>query len=159
MDSAIITILLISGCIVFIGYIELLILINLHKESSKNEKEMKSDDKIKQANPEIIKILLEEEYFKKVNNLIDSLITGASENYVVFALPANPNHYLTEKETEKMSKYIFGMVKKNLTENVLSVISTVYKLDTEKDIDDLIHLRIKLHIINFLLSKYLLGII
>jgi hypothetical protein len=80
------------------------------------------------------------------------LITGASENYIVFALPANPNHYLTEKETEKMSKYIFGMVKKNLTEDVLSVISTVYKLDTEKDIDDLIHLRIKLHIINFLLS-------
>ena len=99
---------------------------------------------------ESMRLILQEDYFKKVVEMFDSFISLAGENYLVFVLSSNSNHYLTEKETEQMMSYIFGMVKKNITDEVKDVLSTIYNINSDEDIDEFLNIRIKLYIIGFI---------
>lgn len=116
-----------------------------------NKKENKKDVHQNFRNLDNIKIIIGEKYFDRINELIDSFIQNAIDNYTVFALSSNSNHYLNEKETEIMTKYVFGSVKRNMTADVIEVIKTVYTIgDDEKRLNDLLNVRIKLHMINFI---------
>ena len=123
---------------------------------SKDEKEDPVIIPEKKKNIELINAMLAEGYFDKVNALIDSFISAAGDNYTVFALSSNSNHYLTESDQETMTKYIYGNVKRNITPEVKDLISTVYNIDDEEEdnehnkLNQLINVRIKLYMINFI---------
>jgi len=123
---------------------------------SKDEKEDPIIIPEKKKNIELINAMLAEGYFDKVNALIDSFISAAGDNYTVFALSSNSNHYLTESDQETMTKYIYGNVKRNITPEVKDLISTVYNIDDEEEdnehnkLNQLINVRIKLYMINFI---------
>lgn len=116
----------------------------------KGKKENQVPIEIPTKNIDSVRLILQDDYYQKVIALIDSFINTAGENYLVFALSSNSNHYLTEKETEQMMNYIFGMVKKNITQEVKDAISTVYNIESEDNIDELLNIRIKLYIIGFI---------
>jgi hypothetical protein len=94
-----------------------------------------------------IKIILEDDSFDKVNQLIDSLINDAITMYYILNGVVEES-YITEKTTKEIQNYVFGTVKKNMTNGVLATIGLFYKIDKEEDLDELLKLRIKLHLIS-----------
>lgn len=146
--------------IIFVAIIAVTIILFILEYNLKYKKEKEKEDlpfvAIKKKNIELINTMLAEGYFDKVNALIDSFISVAGDNYTVFALSSNSNHYLTESDQETMTKYIYGNVKRNITPEVKDVISTVYIIDDEEEdnehnkLNQLINVRIKLYMINFI---------
>lgn len=130
------------------GAISMWFLLKLDFYNKSKNNEVETIQKIKDTN--IINLITTEGYFDKVNNLIDSFIKEASDYYTILALSSNSTHYLNEAETEKMQKYIYGTVKKNMTDEVKDVISTVYNIDSDEKLNSLLNLRINMHVINFI---------
>ena len=112
-------------------------------------KEIEEAPKKKDINPQLLDIITKEGYVDKVNALIDSLINVAGEYFTILSLSSNSNHYINEKEIDRMTAYIFGMTKKNMTNDIKAAIGTVYKIDYEEELDKVLNLRIKLYVINF----------
>ena len=58
--------------------------------------------------------------------------------------------YLKPEDAEIMKKYIFASVKKNMTEDVVKAIRSIYVIESDEDLDKILDLRINLYMINFL---------
>lgn len=102
---------------------------------------------------ELIKYVLDEDnILDKINNLIDTMIKDAIELYSIFNI-FNEETYINNEMAEELSNYCLGMVKNKLTDTMKNTIGIVYDISTEKKLDDVIKLRIKLHIINYMVEQ------
>lgn len=102
---------------------------------------------------ELIKYVLDEDnILDKINNLIDTMIKDAIELYSIFNT-FNEETYINNEMAEELSNYCLGMVKNKLTDTMKNTIGIVYDISTEKKLDDVIKLRIKLHIINYMVEQ------
>jgi hypothetical protein len=104
------------------------------------------------SNTERLKILLQDNSVDKINSCIDQFIENAANMYTLLKLSQDPNHYITEDMQKEMSSYILGSVKKNMTEDILSLISMIYVINSPEDIDDYLNIRIKLYILSFMVN-------
>lgn len=98
----------------------------------------------------INKIILEDKYIDRVNLLIDDFIKQASEVYQIMKLSQDDKQYLKAEDAEIMKKYIFGTVKKNMTQDVINAIKSIYVVESDEDLHKILDLRINLYMINFM---------
>jgi hypothetical protein len=96
------------------------------------------------------KIILEDKYIDRVNLLIDDFIKQASEVYQIMKLSQDDKQYLKAEDAEIMKKYIFGTVKKNMTQDVTNAIKSIYVVESDEDLYKILDLRINLYMINFM---------
>ena len=120
----------------------------MFKRLSKLENALKdiSENKMKEIN----KIVLEDKHIEKVNTLMDDFIRQASEVYQIMKLSQSSIEYLKPEDAETMKKYIFASIKKNMTEDVVKAIKSIYVIESDEDLDKILDLRINLYMINFL---------
>lgn len=115
-------------------------------ESIKNKKSNINTDINLDA--ETLKILLEKDSIEKIDGTLDQLITDAIKTYSIFNVSIEgAESYINSVEIKQMSKYVYASVKKNITPAILYTIKLIHKIDTEKDLDDLLNLKIKIHIL------------
>ena len=138
-------IILIIGMIVFLILTRIdfyFLMKNFKKENNKN---------IEQINVELATLLLGDNFVGKVNRLIDSLIQEQVEIYQVMILARDMSiHYIKAEEQDKMTKYIMYSVMKNISPELRELISLVYNTETDKDLENVINIRTKLFLINFI---------
>ena len=135
-------------CFFFICFITLAVIsFVLFKKIESLEKKLLdfAENKMKNVN----KIILEDGYIDKVNQLIDDFIKQASEVYQIMKLSQNTNEYLKPEDAEIMKRYIYGTIKKNMTEDVTTAIKSIYLINSDEDLDKILDLRINLYMINF----------
>ena len=102
---------------------------------------------IEPASIDTIKLVLEKNSFDNVNILIDTIIKDAIDMYNILN-GVNDETYINTKMTEEMASYVYGMTVKKMTPAVKGAIGLFYKIDTDDELEDLLKLRIKLHLIN-----------
>jgi len=148
--------------IIFIILFSLLVLFIIFKsiEFNKFKKETKlhwATSSKKEYNERLVELILSSDNINlvdSVNRLIDNLIKEAGNLYMIFNINHDKDKYITEKETEIITKYIYGMVMKNMTKDIRHIISLVYNIDTEDQLKEIINLRIKLYMINLLVNNH-----
>lgn len=113
------------------------------------EIEKQEDEKI---NNETLKILLGENTVNKIDEIIDTFIRNAGDMYNILVLSSNVNNYMNENDIEKMQEYIILSVENNITDSILELIKLTHKIDNQQDLYDLINLRTKLYMINFVVG-------
>ena len=99
-----------------------------------------------EVNSSTINIVLAEGSYEKVNKLIDSLIVEAITIYYVMTGVVEET-YINTKSTDEMKEYVFATVKNNMTPAVVASIKLFYNIDEEEKLNQLLLLRIKLHLI------------
>ena len=101
-----------------------------------------------------MKLLLEDDIIDKVDNIIDTNIRMASDNYLdlTFGFRNINDSYLTEEMQTEMSEYIYQSVQKNMTKDVVALISLVHKINNEEELEELIRFRIKMFMISLLIK-------
>lgn len=97
-------------------------------------------------NTEVMNIILEKDSYTDVNALIDAFIKDAIELYRILNVVVEET-YLTKDKIKEMEGYVYQTVKRKMTKDIVDLISLFYVVESEKDIDDIIRLRIKLHLI------------
>ena len=114
---------------------------------SENKKKSTKENKKETIDPAIINTILEDGSLEKVNNLIDSLIKDAINMYYILN-GITGETYLTNDKTVELNRYVFGMVKRNMTPTIKETIGLFYDISSPSKLEEIIQLRIKLHIIN-----------
>ena len=94
------------------------------------------------------KVLLEDDAIKKINNILDEFIKDASIIYLMFVRGSNKEYYLNESEQTKLAEYIFLSVKRKMTVEIRMLLGIINVIESEKDLDDIIKLKIKIHILD-----------
>ena len=94
-----------------------------------------------------LRMVMEKESLYNVNVLLDTIISDAIDMYNILNGVTDETYY-TEEMNNEMSVYVFGMTKKKMTKPVRDAIGLFYTINNEKDLDDIIKLRIKLHLID-----------
>ena len=97
-------------------------------------------------NTEVMNIILKKDSYTDVNALIDAFIKDAIELYRILNVVVEET-YLTKDKIKEMEGYVYQTVKRKMTKDIVDLISLFYVIESEKDIDDIIRLRIKLHLI------------
>lgn len=99
-------------------------------------------------------IVLQDNFVAKVNQLIDSIIKEYAEIYQVMVLSTNEDkaQYITTEQQDEMQKYVIHMTMKNISPEVRSIIKLVYNIDDPKEFRDMISIRVKLYLINFIIE-------
>lgn len=113
------------------------------------EIEKQKDEKL---DNETLKILLGENIVNKIDEIIDTFIRNAGDMYNILVLSSNVNNYMNENDIEKMQEYIILSVENNITDSILELIKLTHKIDNQQDLYDLINLRTKLYMINFVVG-------
>ena len=121
----------------------------IKEDKSKDKDLFDFDDDLNVVTTDDIKLVLGEKYVDKVNALIDDIITHASTYYQILQLTKTEYQYINEAETEKMTKYIYATTMNSMTPAVISTIRTIYRVDTQKELEDFVMLRVKMFMINF----------
>lgn len=138
-------IILIIGMIVFLILTRIdfyFLMKNFKKVNNENREEI---------NVELATLLLGDNFVGKVNKLIDSLIQEQVEIYQVMILARDMSiHYIKAEDQDKMTKYIIYSVMKNISPELRELISLVYNTETDKDLENVISIRTKLFLINFI---------
>ena len=116
----------------------------------------KKDPKLTQESidTDLARMMLDENFVTKVNLLIDSIIKEHAEVYQVMVLSINEEgaQYITTEQQDEMQKYVLHMVMKNISPELRSIIKLVYNIDDAKDLRDMISIRVKLYLINFIVE-------
>lgn len=110
----------------------------------------------KEANTEVKKlelILSQENIVDKIDGLVDDLIKKAANIYIILNFGFDKEKYIISTESEEMSLYIKAMVKKNITPEIRSLIGLIRNIESEKDLDDYLNLKIKLYVIAVVVDK------
>ncbi len=114
--------------------------------------ESKKENNEENINVDLLNILLTSDSASKIDTVLDQFIISAGDNYTLFKLSQNPNHYITEEIQKEMIMYIFASVKKNMTREMRTLIGLIHVINSEKDLDDLLNLRIKMYVLNFMVD-------
>ena len=125
----------------------------IQRQIAKNEERGYYDDdevveeKDTSVDVDKLKMVMEKESLYNVNVLLDTIISDAIDMYNILNGVTDETYY-TEEMNNEMSVYVFGMTKKKMTKPVRDAIGLFYTINSEKDLDDIIKLRIKLHLID-----------
>lgn len=124
----------------------------IQRQIAKNEEKGYYDDedvteKDTSVDVDKLKMVMEKESLYNVNVLLDTIISDAIDMYNILNGVTDETYY-TEEMNNEMSVYVFGMTKKKMTKPVRDAIGLFYTINNEKDLDDIIKLRIKLHLID-----------
>ena len=124
----------------------------IQRQIAKNEERGYYDDEVveeKDTSVDVdkLKMVMEKESLYNVNVLLDTIISDAIDMYNILNGVTDETYY-TEEMNNEMSVYVFGMTKKKMTKPVRDAIGLFYTINNEKDLDDIIKLRIKLHLID-----------
>ena len=114
-----------------------------NKENIANEQKISTDR---------MRILLEDKAVDKIDEVLDNFIHNAAGIYQILALPIENKEYLRQEDIDKMTGYISTMVLKNMTPEVVSLLSLTHVFDSAEDLSELINLRTKLYVLNFVVS-------
>jgi uncharacterized membrane protein required for colicin V production len=99
-------------------------------------------------NTEHLKMLLEDKSIEKINAVLDNLISTSAKTYMILNVTIEGKEkYITTEESEEMMTYIKASVLKNMTRDVRDLLGMIYKVDTDKDLNDLLTLKIKLYVL------------
>lgn len=103
---------------------------------------------------DLANMMLQDNFVEKVNLLIDSVIKEHAEVYQVMVLSTNEDkaQYITTEQQDEMQKYVLHMTMKNISPELRSIIKLVYNIDDPKDFRDMISIRVKLYLINFIVE-------
>ena len=98
--------------------------------------------------------MLSDNFVGKVNLLLDSIIKEHAEIYQVMVLSLNEDkaQYITSEQQDEMQKYVLHMTLKNLSPELRSIMKLVYNIDNAADLKDIVSLRVKLYLINFVIE-------
>lgn len=137
--------------LVFSAYVIHLVLDIIRIIKNHNNPEVEKHDSI---NAELVSLMLQDNFVAKVNLLIDSIIREHAEVYQVMVLSVNEDkaQYITTEEQDKMQEYVIHMTLKNISPELMSIIKLVYNIDEAKDLKDLISIRTKMYLINFIVE-------
>lgn len=102
----------------------------------------------------LVELMLSDNFVGKVNLLIDSIIKEHAEIYQVMVLSLNEDkaQYITSEQQDEMQKYVLHMTLKNLSPELRSIMKLVYNIDDANDLRDIVSLRVKLYLINFVIE-------
>lgn len=99
-------------------------------------------------NTEHLKMLLEDKSIEKIVAVLDTLISNSAKTYMILNVTIEGKEkYITIEESEEMVAYIKASVLKNMTRDVRDLLGMIYKVDTDKDLNDLLTLKIKLYVL------------
>lgn len=134
--------------IIIIGSVLIVLIHNIAKKVTSTKKE---------ANTEMIKklelILSQENIIDKIDGLVDDLIKKAANIYIILNFGFDKEKYIISTESEEMSLYIKAMIKKNMSPEIRSLIGIIRNIESEKDLDDYLDLKIKLYVIAVVVDK------
>ena len=146
MNSEILNIIyLFVSIVTIIMCIVTIVITTTKKEKIDNRKEKIYD-------VELIKLMLTDNIDNSVNNMLDNIIKNIIDLYLIFNNVSEEN-YINSEIAKELEDYTFGMIKKKLTDSVRDTIGLVYDISTEEKLNSVIKLRIKLHIINFMVEQ------
>lgn len=94
-----------------------------------------------------MKLLLKKDSVERINNILDTHIRNASNNYMSLTVSYTNEIYITDAMQKEMSEYIFQTVKKNMTQTMIDALSLIYVINTEEDLNEILIFRIKLFMI------------
>lgn len=101
----------------------------------------------------LYRTLMRKNAVEDINSVLDSFISDAADNYLALTVSFMDNKvYITEKIQKEMTDYIFGMVKRNMTDTIRNLLGLIYIIDTEEKLDELLQFRIKLYMINIMVN-------
>lgn len=119
----------------------------------KKEKDKRNSIPKDNVNPEILDLLMTDKFLEKVNALIDSLIQQYTDVYQVMILStATDIEFIKTKEQEEMQKYVSHMVVESISPELKKLIGLVYNVSTAEDLKNVINLRTKLFLINYIVQ-------
>ena len=128
-------------CIIFIFTICVERIIETIKGTSKNDEIIKETKQTKsQWEFEDMRLFKEYDVFHNVNSAIDQFIMNYIEIYQRMTPPDEVN-YITSEATKDMRKYVLASIKKYMSHDFIQMIKLCYRINNEKDLDDLIALR------------------
>lgn len=109
------------------------------------------------SNPKVadidrIKILLETDSISKIDGILNTFISNAADIYQILELSQNQKEIITSEDINKMVNYIVASVNKNMTDDTISLLKLIHRLDSPKDINDLIELQTKLYVLKFVVD-------
>ena len=123
----------------------------IQRQIAKNDERGYYNDDVEEKDTSVdidkLRMVMEKESLYNVNVLLDTIITDAIDMYNILNGVTDETYY-TEEMNNEMSVYVFGMTKKKMTKPVRDAIGLFYTINNEKDLDDIIKLRIKLHLID-----------
>ena len=99
-----------------------------------------------------IRILLETDSISKIDGILNTFISNAADIYQILELSQNQKEIITSEDINKMVNYIVASVNKNMTDDTISLLKLIHKLDSPKDINDLIELQTKLYVLKFVVD-------
>ena len=97
-------------------------------------------------NIDVTNIILKKESYNDVNALIDAFIKDAIELYRILNVVVEET-YLTKDKIKEMEGYVYKTVMSKMTKDIVDTISIFYVIDSDEDLENIIKLRIKLHLI------------
>lgn len=99
-------------------------------------------------------LLLQDKIVDKINNVLDSVIKDQAEIYQLMVLSTNETtaQYLNSEEQDKMQKYLIHVVYNNISDEMKQLLSLIYNTDDDKRLKDLVSLRVKIYLINFIVE-------
>lgn len=119
----------------------------------KKEKDKRNSMPRDNVNPEILDLLMTDKFLEKVNALMDSLIQQYTDVYQVMILStATDIEFIKTKEQEEMQKYVSHMVIESISPELKKLIGLVYNVSTAEDLKNVINLRTKLFLINYIVQ-------
>ncbi len=145
--------IIITAIISIILILLMLLLCYISYSIYKKNKKIENKD-TKDSSKEIDIILQSDDIVNKVNKLIDDLIENASNIYTILTIDSSDDgKYINSTASDLMAEYIFQTIKKNMTFSIFNTIKLVYVINDEKDLDNLLKLRIKLFMINIIINN------
>lgn len=110
---------------------------------------IKNNKKENNVSVDRLKLLLDQDksIVERVDLLIDEIIKKAADTYMILNVNFNKEKYINSKESEEMINYISSMVKLNMTPEIRELIGLVRVINSEKDLDDYLNLKIKIYVL------------
>lgn len=98
-------------------------------------------------------LLSQDGMYKKVEELMHTLIQNALNSYVIFNMdPDLGKVYIKEKEQKVMISAITNRIISTMTESEKELLSLVYKMDTEEDKKETVKFEVSLVVLEFVIS-------
>lgn len=136
----------------FLSFISIIIAISSNiSTKNKNKEVIHEDNDIDKL--ELAKLLLStENCVEKIDNILDIKIKAAADMYNILILSTDENQYINTTQIDEMSNYIEETVFRNFTTSMRIITGLIYDVSTDKKIKDIIKVRTKIYMINFVME-------
>lgn len=135
----------------FLSFISIIIAISSNISTKKNKEEIHEDNDIDKL--ELARLLLStENCVEKIDNILDIKIKAAADMYNILILSTDENQYINTTQIDEMSNYIEETVFRNFTSSMRIITGLIYDVSSDKKIKDIIKVRTKIYMINFVME-------